>query len=53
MQKIILKDIRRDPYSGIGKPEHLKYDGNHSRRIDDKNRIVYSIEKIRLLLNPV
>ena len=39
----LVKDIKRDPFRGIGKPEPLKYDksGLWSRRIDDKNRIVY------------
>lgn len=42
----LLKDIDRNGYSGIGKPEPLKGDlsGYRSRRIDDKNRIVYKIE---------
>lgn len=39
----LIKDIQRDSYSGIGKPEPLK--GNlskwWSRRIDEENRIVY------------
>lgn len=40
----ILKDIQRSPFDGIGKPEPLKHcDGYWSRRIDDKNRIVYSV----------
>lgn len=42
----LLKDIDRQPYSGIGKPEPLT--GNlssyWSRRIDDSNRIVYRIK---------
>lgn len=39
----ILKDIQRNPYEGIGKPEPLKGDlsGWWSRRIDSANRIVY------------
>jgi toxin YoeB len=39
----ILKDILRNSYSGIGKPERLSGDMSdwYSRRIDDKNRIVY------------
>ena len=41
----LLQDIDRNRYTGIGKPEPLK--GNHtgwwSRRIDDTNRLVYSI----------
>ncbi len=42
----LLKDIDRNGYSGLGKPEPLKGDlsGYWSRRIDDYNRIVYKIE---------
>ncbi len=42
----ILKDIDRNGYKGIGKPEPLKGDfsGYWSRRIDDYHRIVYKIE---------
>lgn len=41
----IIKDIDRNGYVGIGKPELLKgnLSGFWSRRIDDKNRIVYRI----------
>ena len=41
----ILKDIDRNEYEGIGKPEALSGNlaGFWSRRIDDKNRIVYRI----------
>lgn len=41
----LLRDIDRNGYSGIGKPEPLKGDlqGYWSRRIDDVNRIVYRI----------
>ncbi|MBB5224995.1 Txe/YoeB family addiction module toxin [Treponema ruminis] len=41
----LLKDIDRNGYSGIGKPEPLKDDlsGYWSRRIDEYNRIVYRI----------
>lgn len=41
----ILKDIDRNAYDGIGKPEPLKENlsGWWSRKIDDKNRIVYRI----------
>lgn len=40
---VLLKDICRSPYEGIGKPEALKDDlaGLWSRRIDQSNRIVY------------
>ena len=42
----LIKDIDRNGYTGIGKPEALKYDfsGYWSRRIDAGNRIVYKIE---------
>ncbi|MDD6082568.1 MAG: Txe/YoeB family addiction module toxin [Oscillospiraceae bacterium] len=41
----LLKDIDRNGYEGIGKPEPLMGDlsGYWSRRIDDCNRIVYRI----------
>ena len=41
----LIKDIRRNPYLGIGKPEPLRGDkrGYWSRRIDEANRIVYKI----------
>ena len=43
----LLKDIERNGYSGLGKPEPLKADlsGYWSRRIDDYNRIVYRIQE--------
>ena len=43
---ILIKDIQRDSFSGIGKPEPLKENlsGYWSRRIDDVNRIVYTID---------
>jgi toxin YoeB len=46
----LIKEIERDPYEGIGKPEALKYDleGYWSRRIDEINRLVYCIEDGRL-----
>ena len=39
----LLKDIDRNGYEGIGKPERLNGDlsAYWSRRIDDVNRIVY------------
>ena len=41
----LLKDIERNNFNGIGKPEPLKGDlsGFWSRRIDDTNRLVYRI----------
>ena len=42
---ILLKDIERGRYEGIGKPEPVRGDlsGLWSRRIDDVNRLVYRI----------
>jgi toxin YoeB len=39
------KDITRDPFEGIGKPEPLKHalSGYWSRRINDEHRVVYKI----------
>jgi len=41
----IIKDIERNGYKGIGKPEPLKHElkGFWSRRIDDEHRFVYRI----------
>jgi len=43
----LLKDIVRNPYDGIGKPEPLlgNLSGFWSRRIDEKNRIVYRVQE--------
>ena len=42
---MLLKDMGRENFDGIGKPEPLKGDlsGFWSRRIDDVNRLVYRI----------
>ena len=48
MNKIrtLLEDIAEHPYTGIGKPEPLKYElaGKWSRRINAEHRIVYSVQ---------
>jgi toxin YoeB len=43
---LLVKDICRSPYEGIGKPEALKHglSGYWSRRINDEHRIVYKFE---------
>ncbi len=48
----LIKAIKRDPFSGIGKPEPLKFDlaGYWSRRIDREHRIVYKIEDGTLVI---
>ena len=49
---MLIREIQRDPFSGIGKPEPLKHAlaGYWSRRISDEHRIVYKIEGDSLLL---
>lgn len=44
---LIIKDIQRNFFDGIGKPEALKGNltGFWSRRIDSSNRIVYIVDK--------
>ncbi|MED9902701.1 MAG: Txe/YoeB family addiction module toxin [Lachnospiraceae bacterium] len=43
----LLKDMKRSPFEGIGKPEPLKENlsGFWSRRIDDEHRIVYAVDE--------
>lgn len=48
----LIKDIQRNPFTGIGKPEPLKYglSGCWSRRIDGEHRLVYRIENDELVI---
>ena len=48
----LIKDIRRSPYQGIGKPEPLKHGlaGYWSRRINDEHRIVYQFQNDTVLI---
>ena len=41
----LIADVLRDPFDGIGKPEPLRHVlvGAWSRRIDEKNRLVYYV----------
>jgi len=43
---ILIKDIQRSPFEGIGKPEPLKHalSGYWSRRINDEHRIIYKVD---------
>ena len=42
----LIKDIQRQPFTGIGKPEPLKFElrGYWSRRINHEHRLVYKVE---------
>ena len=42
----MVKDIERNGKAdGIGKPEPLRYRNGWSRRIDEKNRLVYDVDE--------
>jgi len=49
----LLKDIQRNPFSGIGKPESLKHDlkGLWSRRINDEHRLVYEVKDKEIIIH--
>ncbi len=46
------RDIQRDPCTGIGKPESLKFNfsGYWSRRIDDEHRVVYKVAEEEIVI---
>jgi len=48
----LIKDIRREPFEGIGKPEPLKHglSGYWSRRINDEHRLVYKVIDNQILI---
>ena len=48
----LIKDIERNPFDGIGKPEPLKYEwsGFWSRRIDDEHRLVYTCQDDNIII---
>ena len=49
---LLLKEISRNPYSGTGKPEPLKYKykGFWSRRIDGEHRLIYQVNDDKILI---
>jgi toxin YoeB len=48
----LLRDVLREPFTGIGKPEPLRENltGYWSRRIDDTNRLVYAVEEQAIIV---
>jgi len=46
----LVQAVMRDPFSGIGKPEPLKYlpSGTWSRRLTEEHRIVYLVSEGRI-----
>lgn len=49
---LLIKDIKREPFSGIGEPEPLKYNwsGYWSRRITLEHRLVYKVTDQMILI---
>ena len=50
--KALIRDIDREPFKGIGKPEPLKgnWAGYWSRRIDHTHRLIYKIPDTQILI---
>lgn len=48
----LLHNIQKEPFTGLGKPEPLKYElkGYWSRRINDEHRFVYKIENEEIII---
>ena len=48
----LIREIQREPFTGMGKPEPLKHSlsGFWSRRITDEHRMAYRIEGNALLI---
>ncbi|MDT8364848.1 MAG: Txe/YoeB family addiction module toxin [Nitrosomonas sp.] len=49
---MLIKEIKRDPFKGTGKPEPLKHNwtGYWSRRINREHRLVYKVTKEALYI---
>lgn len=49
---VLIADVLRDPFVGVGKPEPLKHvlSGAWSRRIDDSNRLVYFVSDTHVVI---
>lgn len=48
----LIKEIKREPFKGIGEPEALKYNwsGYWSRRITIEHRLVYKVTSDAILI---
>ena len=48
----LIKDIKRNPFLGLGKPEPLKHElsGDWSRRINDEHRLVYKVTDTMIII---
>ena len=49
---LLIKDVQRSPFAGIGKPEPLKHALSRywSRRINDEHRFVYKVSSDSMLI---
>lgn len=49
---ILIKETKRNPFEGVGKPEPLKHalSGYWSRRINDEHRFVYKVSDDSILI---
>ncbi|MDX2190233.1 MAG: Txe/YoeB family addiction module toxin [Bacteroidota bacterium] len=48
----LIKEIKKSPFEGIGKPEPLKHNlkGLWSRRITDEHRLIYKVEEKQIII---
>lgn len=48
----LIKEIQRQPFEGIGKPEPLRHAlaGYWSRRINDEHRLIYKVTEEAVLI---
>ena len=48
----LIKEIKRHPFEGLGKPEALKFDfsGCYSRRINQEHRLIYMVEENEIII---
>ena len=48
----LIKDIKRHPFEGVGKPEPLKFDfaGCYSRRINQEHRLIYMVDDNEIII---
>lgn len=50
--RLLIRDISREPFKGLGKPEPLKgnYSGYWSRRIDNEHRLIYKVTDAQIFI---
>jgi toxin YoeB len=48
----LINDIEHSPFNGLGKPEPLKFElsGYRSRRINETDRLIYTVEKETIIV---